>query len=138
MQKPVTETSSGLFLLVNNLPALQAAERLAQSVDSGMRFCCENQQKLTLAQGRARDLHNAARKARFQTDDDAPAHDAIESATASAASLETDDDTDDLLDFERDTDDYDVEALFDQTDDDAISDAGDDLVNERDFELELA
>ena len=125
MQKPVTETSSGLFLLVNNLPALQAAERLAQ-------------QKLTLAQGRARDLHNAARKARFQTDDDAPAHDAIESATASAASLETDDDTDDLLDFERDTDDYDVEALFDQTDDDAISDAGDDLVNERDFELELA
>lgn len=137
MQKPVTESNSALFLLVNNEAALQAAERLARTIDSGVRFSCEHQQKLTLAQGRIRDLHNAARKARFQNNDAACAPDAVSLVAPTASATEADE-ADDLLEFERDADDVDVQALFDQSDEDAIDDDDSAMIGACEFELELA
>lgn len=59
-------TNSGLFFLVDNTAALVAAERLETQTKSGLRFCCEHREKLTVTQGRERDQADAIRKARFQ------------------------------------------------------------------------
>ncbi len=139
MQTLKTETHSGLFFLVNNQQALQAAERLAARIESGVRFCCDTREQLTVAQGRQRDLASESRKAHFRSVDTKD-HADYSSTAPDSTLMASDEDIDtDLLEFEQAADDFDATVLFD-SDDDADSDDAEQFnanAAEQDFELAL-
>ena len=140
MQMLKTETQSGLSFLVNNQQALQAAERLSARLESGVRFCCDTRQQLTVAQGRQRDLASASRKAHLRSADPLEESDHTLDTPVSNATVQDDDADADLLEFEQAADDFDATALFDG-DDDLDSDEADSFsaaAADPEFEVELS
>lgn len=115
-------TANGLSFLIDSQAALAAAERLEQDATSGVRFCCEHREMLTLAEARRRDALEMARRTRMgEGADDGEQEPGLEQATmaitgqrsGSADRLHANASDDDELDADDDFDDRPVEFLLD-------------------------
>lgn len=102
---------SAVSLLVSPDSALQAARRLEQAADHGLRFYCEHREVLSLRAARERDALEARRKRPMPADRDTPAALREEAAAQPLPRNHVEDDFDD-----EDTDawDADIDLLGDE------------------------
>jgi hypothetical protein len=112
-------TGNAFAGLIDNSAAEQAASRLYQDHDIGMRFCCDSGERISPEEARIRDARDAARRGHAKPEESLADYSEVEEFARSSAIAEEDFDpvmeSDPDEDYEIDLGDLDIGDTEDET-----------------------